>query len=175
MKTRTKPLYKPVGGFLALPYAYPLAPQFQAHSGPFTKPFLMVAQLDNQGAWPCVTRQARPNQPEQAAPIRASRALLPCLPALGQLNFQPRMIKPNKRETMTTDTEHITDTMSDAEILAQLHTLANRISYHNAAEGAAYTRELPSLRAAQAEFYALLSVAHLRDISFSTEGKGYLL
>jgi hypothetical protein len=65
--------------------------------------------------------------------------------------------------------------LADAELVARLDLLARRISYHNAAEGSQYTRELPLLQAARKDFYAALKVAAERGLMFESEGKGYLL
>lgn len=67
------------------------------------------------------------------------------------------------------------DLLADAELVSRLDLLARRISYHNAAEGSQYAKELPQLQEARKGFYAALKVAAGRGLMFETEGKGYLL
>lgn len=65
--------------------------------------------------------------------------------------------------------------MTDHQLSDHLHQLARQITFHNAAEGDAYYRELPQLTQAQADFREAMGVAYQRGVDFVPPPEGYLL
>lgn len=65
--------------------------------------------------------------------------------------------------------------MGDVELIAHMHELARRLSYFNAAEGDAYTKERPFREATKAKFWTAYGIAKDRGLVAEGELREYLL